>query len=218
MIRNAMLAAIVAAGLWSMASPAVAAAPDPMADCSLHPIIATHKVPPYPAESSEQHEQGATTLAVTINAQGVPTGVSLDKSSGFERLDDAAKIWVLGTWRWQPLAASCTRDVRTLVKINFVLTGDTTPTLPSLTINASDADFPSGAKDAKESGNAVVIVYVDDKGSVVATRVGSSTTFNDLDERAVYLAKRRAFQAPSIDGKPVPGMFWIVVKFAPPPT
>jgi TonB family protein len=215
-----MLAALIGAGLWSMASSAIAAAPDaappmtPVAGCDLHPIRATHTVPPYPELSRRMYEQGNAVVIVTIDAQGIPTAVSVDKPSGFARLDDAARDWVRDTWRWEPLAASCPKSLRTLVKIDFSLSESTPATPPSLTIDVPDAELPSSVRDGKESGSAIIIVIVDATGAIVDARIGSTTTFNDLDERAVYLAKRHAFQAPMIDGKPVPGMFWIVVKFA----
>jgi TonB family protein len=204
-----MLAALIGTGLWSMASPAVAADPG----CNLHPIEATHTIPPYPPAARAQFEQGSVVLMVTVDAKGVPTAAELDKPSSFMRLNDAAKSWVMQTWRWEPLSAGCASGVRTFVKIDFTLTDDTSGTRPSLSIDVPDVDFPAGAQDRRESGNAIVIVYVDEKGTVLATRVAGSTTFNDLDAQAITLAKRHSFQAPSIDGKPVPGMFWIAVRF-----
>lgn len=50
--------------------------------------------PVYPSASVRAHEQGVTELQVCVSAQGRVTQASVAKSSGFSRLDDAARKWV----------------------------------------------------------------------------------------------------------------------------
>ena len=50
----------------------------------------------YPSESRAAGEQGTVSLRITVNAEGRPTAVSVARSSGFARLDNAA---VAAGWR-----------------------------------------------------------------------------------------------------------------------
>ena len=51
--------------------------------------------------SRRQNEQGKVVHNVTVGADGLPQGARLVKSSGFERLDQAA-YKTLMTWRYAP--------------------------------------------------------------------------------------------------------------------
>ena len=57
--------------------------------------------PVYPPMSRRQNEQGKVVHNVTVGADGLPQGARLVKSSGFERLDQAA-YKTLMTWRYAP--------------------------------------------------------------------------------------------------------------------
>ena len=57
--------------------------------------------PPYPALSRRLNEQGKTTVRVMIGADGLPQRAELSKSSGFDRLDQAALATVM-RWRYVP--------------------------------------------------------------------------------------------------------------------
>jgi len=57
--------------------------------------------PPYPALSRRMNEQGKTVVKVLIGADGMPQKVELLRSSGFERLDQAALATVM-RWRYVP--------------------------------------------------------------------------------------------------------------------
>lgn len=47
--------------------------------------------PPYPTESQELEEEGTVTLGITTNVDGNVVDIKIIKSSGFTRLDNAAK-------------------------------------------------------------------------------------------------------------------------------
>jgi periplasmic protein TonB len=55
--------------------------------------------PSYPALSRRLGEEGKVMLKVRVSAEGLPLTVDLEKSSGFERLDEAARQ-VVGHWRF----------------------------------------------------------------------------------------------------------------------
>ena len=57
--------------------------------------------PPYPALSRRLNEQGKTTVRVMIGADGLPQRAEVAKSSGFDRLDQAAMATVM-RWRYVP--------------------------------------------------------------------------------------------------------------------
>ncbi len=59
------------------------------------------KPPRYPPESRHLHEQGEVLLRVELNETGSIEKVSVVQSSGFSRLDEAARLAV-GTWRCEP--------------------------------------------------------------------------------------------------------------------
>lgn len=57
--------------------------------------------PPYPALSRRLREQGRVLLRVHVSAQGQPEVVELRESSGYARLDQAARE-VVSRWRFAP--------------------------------------------------------------------------------------------------------------------
>jgi protein TonB len=65
-------------------------------------IISTHTTPPYPEMARRLGEQGQVQLHIVVGSDGSVTGVSVSKSSGSNRLDEAAKDWVLAKWRYKP--------------------------------------------------------------------------------------------------------------------
>ncbi len=79
------------------------------------------KPPRYPVESRRKREQGTVVLSITLGLDGGVESITVARSSGFRRLDDAARDAVRG-WRWKPTV----RDgqavrVRGVVEIPFVL-------------------------------------------------------------------------------------------------
>lgn len=72
--------------------------------------------PYYPASARKAGLQGTVLLLVTIEANGLPSSVTLSKSSGHAVLDTAARDGVLRRWRWP---AGAVRS--TLVPIRYRL-------------------------------------------------------------------------------------------------
>ena len=69
-------------------------------------IARTHTTPPYPALSQRMGEQGTTALTCYIDIDGKPINCSVTRSSGSQRLDDAASSYVKEHYTWEP----ATRD------------------------------------------------------------------------------------------------------------
>lgn len=57
--------------------------------------------PRYPHESRRRHEQGVVTLLVLVGEDGKVAEITVRKSSGFRRLDEAA-LAAVREWRWRP--------------------------------------------------------------------------------------------------------------------
>ena len=68
----------------------------------LKQIARTHTQPAYPTISQRLGEQGTSHLMVKVGLQGNATECSVTKSSGSDRLDQAACEWIKAHWRWQP--------------------------------------------------------------------------------------------------------------------
>jgi len=77
--------------------------------------------PRYPHESRRKREQGTVVLMVVLGVDGRVANISISRSSGFDRLDQAA-LHAVRRWRWSPTRRGGTAVmVRGLVEIPFVL-------------------------------------------------------------------------------------------------
>ncbi len=107
-------------------APASVAAPAPAAPTTvqagdLATQLVSGKPPRYPIESRRKHEQGTVLLALILGFDGSVESLAIAQSSGFSRLDAAARDAVRN-WRWKPTM----RDgqpvkVKGVVEIPFVL-------------------------------------------------------------------------------------------------
>jgi len=96
-------------------------APEPaqvIAPTAARSIAGTHTIPPYPDLSRRLGESGTVRLQIVLDEAGAIRGVTIVKSSGSERLDQAAAAWVRANWRYeaatrngQPVASSVLADV-----------------------------------------------------------------------------------------------------------
>lgn len=81
------------------------------------------KPPRYPTESRRKREQGTVVLALMLGLDGSVESIAISRSSGFARLDDAARDAVR-RWRWAPtIRNGAPVLVRGVVEIPFVLQG-----------------------------------------------------------------------------------------------
>jgi protein TonB len=65
-------------------------------------IARTHTLPPYPALSQRMGEQGTTGLTCEIGIDGKPISCAVTRSSGSQRLDEAASSYVMAHYTWEP--------------------------------------------------------------------------------------------------------------------
>lgn len=79
------------------------------------------KPPRYPIESRRKKEQGTVVLSLILGPDGQVASISVSRSSGFARLDDAA-LDAVRKWRWEPMIRSGQAVmVKGIVEIPFVL-------------------------------------------------------------------------------------------------
>jgi len=76
--------------------------PPAIADSAALAIAGTHSLPEYPALARHMGWEGRVVLHLTISPQGIVTGADVVQSSGYGDLDQAAVVWVIQHWRYQP--------------------------------------------------------------------------------------------------------------------
>lgn len=103
--------------------PVVAAAPEPLTAPVFNTDYLVNPAPAYPAMSRRMHEEGKVVLRVLVNPKGGADEVQVRNSSGFARLDDAARDTVR---RWKFVPAKRGADAVpawVLIPISFRLEG-----------------------------------------------------------------------------------------------
>lgn len=89
----------------------VAPNPAPAVQTQSPPRLIVGDKPDYPASARRAGEQGTTQLEVCVSSGGRVTSVTVARSSGSRRLDDAAAKWIRGE-RFQPARINgSTREV-----------------------------------------------------------------------------------------------------------
>ncbi|WP_088183248.1 energy transducer TonB [Sphingobium sp. Z007] len=105
-------------------SPAPPAPPAMVQGGDLGTQMVAGKPPRYPIDSRRKREQGTVVLAITLAVDGAVESIAVSQSSGFSRLDNAARDAVKG-WRWKPtIRGGQPVRVRGVVEIPFVLRTD----------------------------------------------------------------------------------------------
>ncbi len=112
----------VAPQLEPVASPAIVApAPAPVNAARFDADYLQNPKPVYPPMSRRMNEEGKVVLRVRVSSQGLPLAVEIKQSSGFARLDDAAKA-AIERWRFVPARQGTEAvEASVLVPLNFTL-------------------------------------------------------------------------------------------------
>ncbi len=105
-----------------VAAPVVVApAPAPLTAARFDADYLQNPKPVYPPMSRRMNEEGKVVLRVRVSTQGAPLAVEIKQSSGFFRLDEAAKAAV-ERWRFVPARqGSEAVEAWVLVPLNFTL-------------------------------------------------------------------------------------------------
>lgn len=101
-----------------------AAAPSVVQVGDIGAQMVSGKPPRYPIDSRRKREQGTVVLALVVGTDGGVESIGIARSSGFARLDDAARDAVKH-WRWRPIIhdGQAVR-VKGVVEIPFVIRTD----------------------------------------------------------------------------------------------
>jgi protein TonB len=103
--------------------PSRPAATGPVQGGDLAAQMVAGKAPRYPVESLRKREQGTVILSLIVGVDGRVSSISIARSSGFPRLDNAARDAVR-SWRWSPIIRNGQAVmVQGFVDFPFVLQG-----------------------------------------------------------------------------------------------
>jgi protein TonB len=112
-------AAVVDAGApRAAAGPVSAPTPEPVQAPRFDAAYLQNPAPPYPSASRSLGEQGRVVLRVQVSEEGRALQVLIDSSSGYPRLDRAARD-AIANWRFVP-ARQGQKAVVDWVKVPFV--------------------------------------------------------------------------------------------------
>jgi protein TonB len=118
--------------LATIAGACLAVSPGAQAqDASFAPahvdLSAGNLQPAYPATAITNREEGTVVVGVLVSSNGRPTHLKLDRSSGYDDLDDAAIAAVMG-WKFVPaMRGGETDQDRIDVGVNFQLPASSSP-------------------------------------------------------------------------------------------
>lgn len=87
------------------AAPTAPASPAPPSTVKANDLgtrMISAVAPAYPMESRRKREQGTVVLSLILDLAGRVSSISVARSSGFDRLDDAA-LKAVRKWRWAPI-------------------------------------------------------------------------------------------------------------------
>jgi TonB family protein len=171
----------------------------------------------YPVLSIMLQEEGTTTLGFIIGADGTPVSVTVVKSSGSLRLDDASVEAVTKIWRYQPALSADGKPLACPWKaeVRWILHGaaaNLPPEYADIAIKMKPEDYPPEARRRGEQGSVMVMVVQLEGAEGRLALVVESSGYPDLDDAAARIVKERLkLTAAEFDGKPVPTMAMVVV-------
>lgn len=70
--------------------------------CYTPPAYLHTPPPPYPPRLRQRGAQGEVHVLISVSPQGVPTEVTVTRSSGYAALDSHACNWIMRHWRFSP--------------------------------------------------------------------------------------------------------------------
>ena len=148
---------------------------------------------PYPQEANQRSEEGATRLRLHLDAAGVVSAASLERSSGYEDLD-AAAIKCVTNVRFQPATQDGTPQTSVIRfgwtwKIDW---GSSDPNKCDELKASADAQPHSPSSDPSSKPAAIICTCWEESGKAGKPQLVESTGSRRLDEGAIKLAEAGA--------------------------
>lgn len=117
------VAPAAAAVAGASSAPAPASLPPPLVGARFDADYLRNPSPVYPPASRRLGEEGRVVLRVTVSAEGLPASVEITQSSGYRRLDEAARAAV-ERWRFVPARRGALAvESSVLIPLQFALRG-----------------------------------------------------------------------------------------------
>jgi len=184
----------------------------------------------YPSASSALGEQGMVKLQICYDERGKPSEVTVDQSSGFQRLDEAAVRWGKAV-RFRPAVINGqSQPGCAVVPVQFSMEvrnepqstqGSAPATAPRSQAGPGYAFKPDVGQyyspdsvSMGEEGMVKVRACYDEKGMIVDTAVDGGSGYARLDESALLYARAVRMRPAVIDGVPQPGCVVVPVQFS----
>ncbi|HEV2561949.1 MAG TPA: energy transducer TonB [Rhizomicrobium sp.] len=160
----------------------------------------------YPVLSRELNEQGNVLVQYTVKEDGTVGDVSVVKSSGYPRLDDASVAMVKQRWLFKP----ATKDgkpiaVRNRANIIWKVEGPLTvmPDSPFTVITMKPEDYPAEARALQQEGYVGLVLVIGEHGEVLRSTITKSSGSPSLDAASTDFAKKQHFSPGQMNGKTV---------------
>lgn len=211
-------------------SPQAHASVSTTTDAAAHVIQSSRALNPprYPREAIQKKAEGKVGLLIQVGTDGKPLDVEVERSSGFDRLDQAAARAVAG-WRFKP-ATRHGKPVKSWTREHVVFSLDeaepagdgktaaaetTARTLAFAT--RQPPRYPPDAIKHHAQGTIVLNVLVDAHGKaekVAYDPEHSTTDYPSLIQAASAAAMKWTFTPTRKNGKPIEQWVRVPVKFA----
>jgi TonB family protein len=172
----------------------------------------------YPPASRIAGEEGNVIVNFIIQTDGSVRDVKVVRSSGIQRLDEAA-VLAASTWRYRP-AMQDGKPVAYRWNSQLVFKmRDSFWNASAFKIIEAPADaYPSDALANRQQGSTGLVVLIDENGNVLRASVQQTSGVPVLDEASLTLVHNRLrFAAATVDGEPLKCFFWVVVNWTLPP-
>jgi TonB family protein len=169
----------------------------------------------YPPQARRRGEQGVTQVMFTVREDGSVSSPSVVKSSGFADIDNAS-LQSVTRWIYRPaLKDGKPIAVRVVVNVKFQLTrGDEVPPgMPYTQLDMSTAIYPADALAAREEGNTVLGVTVQENGHIGDMHIMRTSGFPSLDQASMSRMTNYNFVPATMDGKPVKSVVMLILNW-----
>ena len=172
-------------------------------------ISTSCRKPEYPLGSLNASEAGAVLLKFLVDDKGNVTESVVERSSGYQRLDEAARA-ALRMCKFKPATLDGNPTIA-WAPIEYVWTlkeAQSLQTKPKLIANScKKPPYPRTSLDNGEAGVVLLRFLVDSEGKVAESAVARSSGYLRLDEAARTALELCKFEPALLDGKPTSAWF-----------